>query len=292
MSNTDTDDIKSINTTLTNLFNEFRRYQTDQLIQHNQRRKAEHPNPITRCGQQLFSQSDEDGVTIEILRRMGMLKGHHYNPYRFAEIGVENGTQCNTLVLAAMGWEGVWYDQVELGYEIPNPERLKHVKTRVTRRDVYDLLTEEVDKNRMPLPIDVLSVDVDGTDYHLCQALLHEPAEYIRPALVIVEYNADFPPPVPFVQDYSDDYQWDHSNYYGASLQSLSDLFGRSGYRLVACNAASGCNAFFVRGDMFKNGMFDDVPRDIRDIYVPPHYQLDVKFSHGPSLETVKRVLR
>ena len=292
MSNTDTNEIQSINTTLTNLFNEFRRYQTDQLIQHNQQRKAEHPNPITRCGQQLFSQSDEDGVTLEILRRLGMLQNNHKSPYRYAEIGVETGVECNTLVLASLGWSGVWIDQSDMGYRIPNPKRLIHLKTRVNRNNVIATLAQGVDIVRHPNALDVLSIDVDGLDYHLCKAVLQDSHQIIRPALWIVEYNADFPPPVKFVQDHDDDYNWDGSNYYGASLQSFADLFKSNGYSLAACNAASGCNAFFVRTDLFDANAFDDVPRDIRDIYVPPHYQLDVKFSHGRSVETVKRVLR
>ena len=274
---------------LSHVRGEFRRHQQDQAMQYNRRRIAEHPNPITRCGQQLFSQSDEDGVTLEILRRLGMLQNNRESPYRYAEIGVETGVECNTLVLAALGWSGVWIDQVDMCYEIPNPSRLTHIKARVNRDNVHDLLPRDPGYT---VPLDVLSIDVDGLDYHLCKAVLQDSHQIIRPALWIVEYNADFPPPVQFVQDYDEDYGWDGSNYYGASLQSFSDMFKRNGYSLAACNAASGCNAFFVRTDMFETRAFSDVPRDIRDIYVPPHYQLDVKFSHGRSVETVKHVLR
>lgn len=300
---------------LSHVRGEFRRHQQDQAMQYNRRRIAEHPNPITRCGQQLFSQSDEDGVTLEILRRLDMLQNDNNHPFRYAEIGVETGVECNTLVLAALGWSGVWIDQVDMCYEIPNPSRLTHIKARVNRDNVHDLLSRPTGdasnpfteslilldqqikdagiEQDHPVNLDVLSIDVDGLDYHLCEALMQDdPYRRIQPALLIVEYNADFPPPVQFVQDYDEDYGWDGSNYYGASLQSFSDMFERNDYSLVACNAASGCNAFFVRTDLFNTRAFSDVPLDIRDIYVPPHYQLDVKFSHGRSVETVKHVLR
>ena len=275
---------------LSHVRGEFRRHQQDQAMQYNRRRIAEHPNPITRCGQQLFSQSDEDGVTLEILRRLDMLQNNRKSPYRYAEIGVETGVECNTLVLAALGWSGVWIDQVDMCYEIPNPSRLKHIKTRVNRDNVNGLLPRDPGYT---VPLDVLSIDVDGNDYYFCEELL-EVGVYrdIKPALLIVEYNADFPPPVPFVQDYDEDHRWKGGNYYGASLQSLADMLKHSGYSLAACNAASGCNAFFVRTDLFNTRAFSDVPRDIRDIYVPPHYQLAVNFSHGRSVETVKHVLR
>jgi hypothetical protein len=39
--------------------------------------------------------------------------------------------------------------------------------------------------------VDVLSVDLDGNDLYFTEALLN----VLRPKLVIVEYNAKFPPP-------------------------------------------------------------------------------------------------
>src|SRR5215471_2081035 len=69
-------------------------FQTEKL-------QAEHPNPINRFGKKCFSQSDEDGITLEILRRIGRLDKGIY-----CEFGVGNGTENNTLVLAALGWRG------------------------------------------------------------------------------------------------------------------------------------------------------------------------------------------
>jgi len=309
------EELDKIHQTLLQIQGADQRHQGSHVAQYNRRRRLEHPNPISRCGQQLFSQTDEDGVTLEILRRLGMLQNDNNHPYRYAEIGVEAGTQCNTLVLAALGWSGVWVDQVDMCYEIPNPSRLTHIKTRVNRDNVHDLLSrptgdtsnllteslilldqQEKDagiEQYHPVELDVLSIDVDGLDYYLCETLLQDdPYRRIQPALLIVEYNADFPPPVPFVQDYDEDHYWQGGNYYGASLQSLTDLLERNDYSLVACNAASGCNAFFVRTDLFNTRAFSDVPLDIRDIYVPPNYMLEVKCSHHGAMETVKHVLR
>jgi hypothetical protein len=43
--------------------------------------------------------------------------------------------------------------------------------------------------------VDVLSVDLDGNDLYFTEALLN----VLRPKLVIVEYNAKFPPPAGIV---------------------------------------------------------------------------------------------
>ena len=54
-------------------------------------------NPLTSNPYKFFSQSDEDGITLEILRRMQLTNGS------FLEFGVGNGLENNTLVLLAHG---------------------------------------------------------------------------------------------------------------------------------------------------------------------------------------------
>src|SRR6516225_11835412 len=65
--------------------------------------QVQHGNPLNRFGKKCFSQSDEDGITLEILRRIGVLESGV-----FAEFGVGDGTENNTLILAALGWKGFW----------------------------------------------------------------------------------------------------------------------------------------------------------------------------------------
>ena len=55
----------------------------------------DHPNPLTSCGGKVYSQNDEDGITFEILRRLGISTGV------FAEFGVGNGTDAIELALRA-----------------------------------------------------------------------------------------------------------------------------------------------------------------------------------------------
>src|SRR5215510_14214965 len=43
-----------------------------------------HPNPLNRFGKKCFSQADEDGITIEILRRINSIEHG-----TFAEFGVD-----------------------------------------------------------------------------------------------------------------------------------------------------------------------------------------------------------
>ena len=64
---------------------------------------------------------------------------------------------------------------------------------------------------------------------------------------------------------------WDGSDWFGASLQSLCDLFQRRNYSLVACNV-TGSNAFFVRNDQLQE-RFPCIG-EIDKLYQPARYFL------------------
>ena len=49
-------------------------------------------NPLNRFGAKYFSSTDEDGITLEIAKRLGIKSG------TFIEIGVGNGLENNTLI--------------------------------------------------------------------------------------------------------------------------------------------------------------------------------------------------
>jgi hypothetical protein len=93
---------------------------------------------------------------------------------------------------------------------------------------------------------DFLSVDIDGNDYHVVQALL---AAGFRPQVVCVEFNSAFGPTrkvtIPYIQDF--DYLVAHPSglYYGASVAAWRGLLEPKGYRFVTVDSR-GVNAFFV----------------------------------------------
>lgn len=99
-----------------------------------------------------------------------------------------------------------------------------------------------------PGELGVLSIDVDGNDYWFLEALLPE----LQPAIAVVEYNASLglrPLAVPY--DAAFDRHEKHASgmYHGASLEALTRLCARHGYRLVAV-AEGGNNAFYVRREL------------------------------------------
>ncbi len=243
-------------------------------------RQQDHPNPLARFGSKAFSQTDEDGITLEILRRLGLQTS------TFAEFGVGDGFENNTLALLAAGWRGLWVGGQTLAYDPSGSPVLDFQQAWITAENVATLLHTGL-RNLKTEACDLISVDLDGNDLHICRALLESGA---NPALFIVEYNAKFPPPLRFSIRYDADHQWQRDDYHGASLQSLADLFADYGYRCICCNAATGANAFFVPEAQLH--LFPEVPSDLRQIYSAPQYMLYHSYGHKTGLRTLEILLQ
>ena len=229
-----------------------------------------HKNPLNHYGQKCFSQTDEDGITIEIVRRLGIENGV------YAEYGVGNGSENNTLILAAMKWKGFWVGGQDILFPFEAVKGFHFIKDWITLNNILNHTQEGLNKIRAS-ELDVVSIDLDFNDYYFVENLL---TNGVRSKVYILEYNAKFPPPVRFVVDYEEryDYSAAHDDYFGASLQSFVDLMERFNYKLVCCNAHTGANAFFI--DNKYAHLFADVPVDIRDIYVSPRYVLFNFYGH------------
>jgi len=238
-----------------------------------------HPNPLNKFGKKCFSQTDEDGITLEIVRRLGIKDGF------YAEFGVGDGLENNTLILAALDWKGFWVGGENLAFKYAQSKKFKYIKDWITLENISQLAQQgsAVSPGR---PLDVISLDLDGNDIYFVRDLLKNA---FLPKLFIVEYNAKFPPPVKFQIDYNPQHQWKGDDYFGASLSSFVELFEEFGYQLVCCNAHTGGNAFFIKKEFMH--LFTDVPADINDIYVEPRYFLYTKYGHPPSAKVVEVIM-
>jgi hypothetical protein len=235
---------------------------------------------LTRYGAKTFSQNDEDGILGEIFRRIGM------RDRVCVEFGVESGQQCNTALLIAAGWRGLWMDSVSENIKAARANhaqaiaegRLKIVQASVTAENINSLIEEGLGDYRHA--VDLLSIDIDGNDYWVWKAI-----SVIRPRVVAIEYNASFPPPLDFLAPYRPDESWDLTSYYGASLTVLERLGRTKGYSLVGCCLA-GVNAFFVRDDELNSR--EDKPQfhspfTAAEHFEPVRYALcDLPAGHRP----------
>jgi hypothetical protein len=191
-----------------------------------------------------FSQWGEDGIiqrlvhTVPIERKL------------FVEFGVQDYSESNTrFLLLNDNWSGLVMDGDEANIaairrsDLFWRHNIKAQRAFVTRENIDELLRG----NGVEGDIGLLSIDIDGNDYWVWEAI-----SSIAPRIVIAEYNARFGPQrsVTIPNDPAFTRQRAHFSmiYYGASLAALTRLGNRKGYALVGCNSA-GNNAFFVRRD-------------------------------------------
>ena len=108
------------------------------LILKKQNYKLQHfsKNPLNKYGKKCFSQSDEDGITIEILKRLD-----HLDKGNFLEFGVGDGTENNTLILKSLGWKGAWIGNQDLIISYKNSEEFVYIKEFVNINNIINLTT-------------------------------------------------------------------------------------------------------------------------------------------------------
>ena len=91
----------------------------------------------------------------------------------------------------------------------------------------------------------LLKVDIDGHDCLVTEAILE--AKF-SPALVLMEINARFPPPLKFSLIFEESYESEDRTFlYGCSLSYASEMMCKRGYRLVQLTYI---DALFIRDDI------------------------------------------
>jgi hypothetical protein len=219
------------------------------------------PLRLHKSGFRVFSQNLEDGMIAEIFRRIGA------SAQTFVEIGVGDGHENNTRYLLLAGWRGWWFEgdanhaasiQNRFSAEIESAR----LKLQVGMLEV-GRVGAALKAAAVPDELDLLSLDVDRLTYHVLLEL-----SFLRPRVLVVEYNASFPPPVDWVAPAAPAH-WDGSVCFGASLAAFERLLRERGYVLVGCDL-SGTNAFFVRADLAGDHFFK--PYDAATHYESPRY--------------------
>jgi hypothetical protein len=193
----------------------------------------------------VFSQWGEDGLIQHLIDRVPV-------PNKvFVEFGVENYVESNTRYLVINGrWSGLVMDGSAANIDFIQRDPIswacdvKSVSAFIARENINELL----ESNGIRGDIGLLSIDIDGNDYWVWEAI-----RCISPRIVICEYNSLFGPvarvTVPYDPAFIRDKAHHSKVYYGASIAALEALGRSKGYTLVGGNSA-GNNAFFVRDDL------------------------------------------
>jgi hypothetical protein len=237
------------------------------------------PLRLERFGFKTYSQSDQDGIIREIFNRIGTTNK------LFVEFGAGAGVENNTHRLLLEGWKGLWIEGDQgfvaiikaLFPDLLATDKLLLKEAFITNGNINELIAPWRRGE-----IDLLSIDVDGNDYYMFEAL-----RVIDPRVVVIEYNARFRPPVSVVQQYQPTHKWSGGNSFGASLEALVRLGKRRRYWVVGCNI-TGQNAFFVRDDLV-NGKFQ-APFSAENHYQPSRYFLGPLHTSGRPPERMQYI--
>lgn len=192
----------------------------------------------------VFSQNGEDGVLAELVRCLPVESTF------FVEFGVQDGVECNTRLMSEfMGWRGLYLESNDTDYKAlakrwENSDKITVANETVSPNNVATIF----ERYKVPQDFGLLSIDVDGQDYWIWEAI---PTKF-RPAVVVIECNSSYPLGDSIVEERGLAWSPNHSDSYGASITALQVLGKRRGYELVHVEFA-GVNAFFVRSDILRN---------------------------------------
>jgi hypothetical protein len=188
----------------------------------------------------VHSQCGEDGVLEKIFEVLG--EGDKW----CVEFGAWDGKHFSNTrqLIAERGWSGVLIEGDEARYQ--DLAREAKITPGIVPLHAFvgydgpDTLDKLLARTAIPQDFSLLSIDIDGNDYHVWDAFKN-----YQPRAVVIEFNVTIPPDIDFVQ------ARDMAVSQGSSLKALTRLAQSKGYELVA---ATDWNGFFVRKDLF--GLF------------------------------------
>ena len=201
---------------------------------------------FNRHRRNVYSQNGEDGILSYLLAKAPSA------PRRFVEFGAWDGRHfSNCALLAENGWSGMFIEadpdrQITLAANYATRPDIQCVLGKVTSSGPA-CLDALVAAHGALLEIGVLSIDINGNDYHVWRGSVK-----LSPAIVIIEFNPTIPADVMYAQPDDPD------EAFGSSLAALTDLAADKGYRLVA---ATEWNAFFMQENLCVRAICKSTPR-------------------------------
>jgi hypothetical protein len=207
------------------------------------------------------SQNDEDGLVLALFKRIGMTN------CRFVEFGCGMNGGNSGFLASELGWHGLMVDARD--------DAIRKIVIRFTGHNVTarhlalttDNVNPLIEETGFAGEIDLLSIDIDGIDYWIWQAITA-----CNPRMVAIEYNWLFGPDMAVTVPYSATFDVSAiglRSYHGASLAALVHLGRTKGYRLVATERI---NAFFLR---------QDVAPEIQEIDAKRGYRAPLNFANA-----------
>lgn len=200
-----------------------------------------------------YSQFGEDGCITHIFEKIG-------EGSRFAvEFGAGDGLSCsNTARLwHDEGWTALLVEADPARFGSLEDNTKQHGNAICRRAFITptgpESISALIEGNELGVP-DLLSIDIDGDDYYILEALT------MNPRVICIEFNPTIPPHIEMRQA-------DLGAAFGASLIAIIRAGDRMGYTFVG---ATYCNAFLVRNQEAE--AFSDYETDLSVLFPPSNY--------------------
>ena len=216
-------------------------------------------NQISDSEFSCYSQFGEDGIIQYLINNLDIKNK------TFIEFGVENYEESNTrFLLENNNWKGLIIDSSAKNTNFIKSQEyywkrsLKVSNNFIDRENINNIFLE----NDFSGEIGLLSIDIDGNDYWVWEAI-----NIVKPEILIIEYNArfgkDLSVSIPYNKDFVRSNIYPEKVIYGASIKALNKLSLKKGYELVYINS-NGNNAFFVN----RSKLNENIKRvDINNIF-------------------------
>jgi FkbM family methyltransferase len=144
-------------------------------------------------------------------------------------------------LISHKNWNGVLIESDSAKFELLKSTFQQNVKTILLNKTVNFEGSDRLDKILRSTPIphdfDLLSIDVDGNDWHIWESI-----EEYRPKVVVIEFNPSIPSDIEFVQPK------DLSLNQGTSLLYIVNHAKAKGYELFNTTKR---NAFFIQNALY-----------------------------------------
>lgn len=202
-----------------------------------------------------FSQNGEDGI-LDVLRK----KLKNTNRY-FIEIGAADGIENNSAwLLVAEKYNGIMIEGNKKLVERANRTVIGNsIGAEIQNMFVTKESALNLKAMSMFLDPDVFSLDIDGNDYYIAQAIFDVG---FRPKIFVVEYNSVYGPERSITIEYQPTFIFTQAHsthlYYGVSIAGWRTFFEQRGYKFVTVDR-NGVNGFFVDPNHFEKSFLDSI---------------------------------
>jgi hypothetical protein len=226
----------------------------------------------------ITSQFGEDGLIEEIFIRIGI------ESRICVEFGAWDGKYLsNTWNLwHEKGWKAILIEGDEYKTNLLRNNVTAFPEVTIHRAYISDEGENSLDQvlkyMNVPNKIDLISIDVDGNEYHILEAV-----KVYKPRLIIVEFNPTIPNSIEYVCG--------KDSRIGSSALSLYLLAKKMGFHLVACTQT---NLFLVATTDFKKmGMDEPSIADIMPsdnlTYIISSYDGEMFLNREPQYTSLER---